>query len=81
MGVAVAIMRWFRLVCPSCNQKRESFAFDLILEALVDFQVPVSTLLEIVYHFRKGAKFGVEKGNSRQNISSRDASVGNENNL
>ena len=47
------------------------------MRALGDFRVPVSKLVEVVLHVGKGAKFGVEKVNSGQNICSRDASVGN----
>ena len=60
-------------VYPSSSQKRESTAY----EALGDFRVPVSRLVEVVLHVGKGAKFGVEKVNCGQNICSRDASVGN----
>ena len=33
VGVAGANMQWGRFVCPSCNQKRESIAFELILRS------------------------------------------------
>ena len=33
MGVAGANMQWGRFVCPSCSQKRESTAFELILRS------------------------------------------------
>ena len=41
------------------------------------FRVPVSKLVEIILHVRKGAKYGVKKMNSGQTICSRDSSVGN----
>ena len=44
---------------------------------LGDFQVPVSKVVEVVFHLGKGAKFGVEKVNGGQNICNRVASVGN----
>ena len=79
-NVAGANMQWGCFVCPSCSQKRESTAFELVLhvyEVLGDFRVPVSKLVEVVIHVGEGAKFGVEKVNNGQNICSRDASVGN----
>ena len=48
---------------------------------LGDFRVPVSKLVEVVHHVRKGAKFGVKKVNDGQNICNRDASVGEGKNL
>lgn len=71
MGIASANMQWGHLVGPRCSQKRES------AEALGDFRVPVSKLVEVVLRVRKGTKFGVEKVNNGQNICSRDAGVGN----
>ena len=70
-------MQWGHFVCPSSSQKRESTAFDLILRSGWDFRVPVSELVEVVLHVRKGAKFGAEKVNGSQNICNRDTSVGN----
>ena len=64
MGVAGANMQWGSFLCPSCSQKKESTAFDL-----------VSKLVEVVLHVGKEAKFGVEKVNNGQNICSRDASI------
>ena len=56
MGVHVpCTMQWDRFVHPSCCQKRENTAFELVLW---DFRVPVSKLLEVVLHVRKGSKFG-----------------------
>ena len=79
MGIASANMQWSHFVGPSCSQKRESTAFELIIQiAYKDFRVPVSKLVEIVLHVRKGTQFGVEKVNDGQNICSRDAGVGNE---
>ena len=46
-------------------------------EALGDFSVSVSKLVDVVLHVGKGTKFGIEKVNSGQNICSRDAGVGN----
>ena len=43
----------------------------------MDFQIPVSKLVEVLLHVEKAAKFGVEKMYGGQNICSRDASVGN----
>ena len=77
MGVAGANMQWDHFVCPTASQKRESTAFDLILEAIGNFRVPVSKFVEVVLHVRKGAKFGVEKVNGGQNICNKCASVGN----
>ena len=77
VGVAGANMQWGRFVCPSCCQKRESTAFELILRSDWGLSSPGSKLVEVVLHVGKGAKFGVEKVNGGQNICSRDASVGN----
>ena len=33
MGVAGANMQWGRFVCPSCSQKRENIAFELVLRS------------------------------------------------
>ena len=46
-------------------------------EALGDFRVPVSKMVEVVLSVGKGAKCGVVKVNNGQNISNRVASVGN----
>ena len=73
-------MQWGCFVCPSCSQKWESTAFELVLhvyEVLGGFRVPVSKLVEVVIHVGEGAKFGVEKVNNGLNICSRDTSVGN----
>ena len=76
--VGGANMQWGHFVCPSCTQKRENTAFELVLQSdYRDFRVPVSKLEEVVLHVRKGAKFGIEEVNSGQNICSRDASVEN----
>ena len=75
VGVAGANMQWGRFVCPSSSQKRESTAF--AYEFLGGFRVPVSKMVEVVLHVRKGAKFGVEKVNGGQNICHRVANVGN----
>ena len=44
-------------------------------EALGDFRVPVSKLVEVVLHVGKGAKFGVEKVNGCQNIYAAEVPV------
>ena len=46
-------------------------------EALRDFRVRVSKLVEVVLHVGKRVTFGVQKVNGDQNICNRDASVGN----
>ena len=48
---------------------------------LEDFRVPVSKLVEVVLHIRKGARFGIEKVIDGQNICKRVASVGNRKNF
>ena len=63
-----------RSACPSCIQKRESTAFELLLKCVWG---PSSPGKQVILHVGKGAKFGVEKVNSGQNICSRCASVGN----
>ena len=50
-------------------------------EALGDFLVPVSKLVEVVHHVGKEAKFGVKKMKGGQNICNRDTSVGERKNL
>ena len=72
-------MQWGNFDCPSSSQKRESTAF--AYEALEDFRVPVSKLVEVVHHVGKGANFGVKKVNGGQNICNRVASVGEGKNL
>ena len=52
--------------------KKKNTAFD---EVIGNFQVPVSTLLEVVLHAGKGAKFGVQKVNGGRDICSRPISV------
>ena len=44
---------------------------------IIKGRVPVSKLIEAVLHVGKGAKFGLEKVNSGQNICNRVVSVGN----
>ena len=46
-------------------------------EALGDFRVLLSKLVEVVLHVGKRAKFGVQKVNGGQNICNTCASVGN----
>ena len=46
-------------------------------EALGDFRVPVSKMVEVLLHVGKGAMFWVEKVNGGLNMRSRVASVGN----
>ena len=60
--------------CPPIEwrSEKENTAFD---EVIGNFQVPVNTLLEVVLHVGKGAKFGVQKVNSGRDICSRPASV------
>ena len=80
MGVAGANMQWGRFVCPICSQKKESTAFELILQSAWGLSSPgkqVGRSSTPSWHVRKGAKFGIEKVNGGQNICSRDASVGN----
>ena len=40
MGVAGANMQWGHFVCPSSSQKRESTAFDLILQSTWELSSP-----------------------------------------
>ena len=60
--------------CPLIEwcSKKENTVFD---EVIGNFQVPVSTLLEVVLHVEKGAKFGVQKVKGGRDICSRPSSV------
>ena len=77
VGVAGDNMQWGHFVCPSSSQKRESTAFDLILQSAWGLSSPGKQVGRNSTHVRKGAKFGVEKVNGGQNICNRVASVGN----
>ena len=81
MGVAGSNIQWGHLVCPSCSQKRESAAFDLILRSAWEHSSPgkqdSTSCWKRSQVWGRGAKFGVEKVNGGQNICSRDTSVGN----
>ena len=70
-------MQWGRFVCPSCNQKRENTAFEIVLRSAWGLWNPDKQVGRSSTQCRKGAKFGAEKVNGGQNICSRDASVGN----
>ena len=76
-------MQWGCFLCPSCSQKRENTVFQLVLRNAWELSVSVSKLLEVVLHVGKGTEFWVtvHKVNSCQDISSRDASVGNRKNF
>ena len=78
ISVADANMQWGHFVSPSCSQKRENTAFDLVLKNT--WGLLVCKLLEVVLPVEKGGKFGLKKPNSAncgQNFCSRDASVRN----
>ena len=78
VGVAGDNMQWGHfVVCPSSSQKRESTAFDLILQSAWGLSSPGKQVGRNSTRVRKGAKFGVEKVNGGQNICNRVASVGN----
>ena len=70
MSVAGANMQWGHFICPSSSQKRESTAFDLILQSAWGLSSPGKQV-------GRRAKLGVEKVNGGQNICNRVASVGN----
>ena len=70
-------MQWGRFVCPSCSQKRESTAFQLVLRSTWGLSSPSKQVGTSSTSCRKEATFGIKKVNGGQNICSRDASVGN----
>ena len=78
VGVAGANMQWGHFVCPSSSQKRESTAFDLILQSAWGLS---SSGKQVGRSSTPCPKFGVKKVNSGQNICKRDASVGEGKNL
>ena len=67
-------MQWGHFACPSSSQKRESTAFDLILQSAWGLSSPSK---QVGRSGGKGAMFGLEKVNGGQNICNRVASVGN----
>ena len=77
VGVPGANMQWGRFVCPSSSQKEKSIALELILQSAWGLPSPGKQVGRSSIPFENGAKFGEEKVNGRQNICSRDASVGN----
>ena len=77
MGVAGANMQWGHFVSPSSSQKRESTAFDLILQSAWGLSSPGKQVGGSSSPCHKGAKFGLEKVNGGHIICNRVASVGN----
>ena len=76
MSVACTNMQWGHFVCPTSSQKRESTAFDLILQSVWGLSSPGKQIGRSSAPCGKGAKFGIEKVNGSQNICNRVASVG-----
>ena len=76
VGVADAKMWWGCFGCLSCCQRGRTLHVTLFYEALRNFKVLVSKLLEVVLHVGKGAKFGVQRVNSGQVVCSKVANVG-----
>ena len=77
MGVAGTNMQWGHFICLSSSQKRESTAFDLILQSAWGLSSPSKQVGRSSTPCREGAQFGVEKVNGGQNICNRDASIAN----
>ena len=72
VAVAGANMHWGRFVCPSCSQKREKTAFELVLQSAWGLSSPGK---QVARSSTPCQKRGVQKANSGQDICSRDASV------
>ena len=78
LSVAGANMQCGHFVCPSCSQKRESTAFELILQSAWGLLSPGKQVGKSSNPcWKRSQVWGKESEYAGQNICSRNASVGN----